>query len=187
MLTGTEVMSTQPAPPVRLASEDVIISAPMSYSGSAQRIMRLRRRARSDGELVAITVVAVSLVLIVWVFVTVWYLMWTFLLVPYRLVRRSARQRRVEALRHRELLGTIQGSAAGSAQSIVSTAVVTPRPARPASERVSDADRERAAEELREHMLVGRLTAEEFDERLGQAHAARTRGELDAAMIDLPL
>ena len=55
------------------------------------------------------------------------------------------------------------------------------------TERIADADRERAVEELREHMLVGRLTAEEFEDRLGSAHAARTRADLDAVRVDLPM
>jgi hypothetical protein len=57
----------------------------------------------------------------------------------------------------------------------------------PASIRVADADRERLAEELREHMLAGRLTPEELEERLGRAYAATTRGELDALKADLPM
>jgi hypothetical protein len=61
----------------------------------------------------------VILIVFAWVMVTVWYLTWGLLLVPYRLVRRGARKRKVEALRHRELLGTIQGSAAASAAVIV--------------------------------------------------------------------
>jgi hypothetical protein len=56
-----------------------------------------------------------------------------------------------------------------------------------ASIRVADADRERLAEELREHMLAGRLTPEELEERLGRAYAATTRGELDALKADLPM
>ena len=52
--------------------------------------------------------------------------------------------------------------------------------------RVSDADRERTAELLREHHAVGRLDSEEFHDRLEQAFAARTRGELDALLADLP-
>jgi hypothetical protein len=53
-------------------------------------------------------------------------------------------------------------------------------------ELVSDADRESAIETLRAHMLTGRLTAEEFEGRVGAAHSARTRGDLDAIRIDLP-
>src|ERR1700722_17482594 len=112
-------MSGQHMPPVRLASEDVIISAPMSYVGSSQRIMRIRRRAPEGWELTAITVLAVSLVLGAWRVLTVWYFLWGLWLVPYRVLRRGARKRKVEAMRHRELMGTIQGSAAASAGAII--------------------------------------------------------------------
>ncbi len=53
--------------------------------------------------------------------------------------------------------------------------------------RVADADRERIADELREHMLAGRVTAQEFEERLGLAYGASTRAELDAVKADLPM
>jgi hypothetical protein len=52
--------------------------------------------------------------------------------------------------------------------------------------RASDADRERTAELLREHHAVGRLTAEEFNDRLERAFAARTLGDLDELLADLP-
>jgi hypothetical protein len=52
--------------------------------------------------------------------------------------------------------------------------------------RASDADRDRTAELLREHHAVGRLTAEEFADRLDKVFAARTLGELDALLADLP-
>jgi len=53
--------------------------------------------------------------------------------------------------------------------------------------RVADADREQLAEELREHMLAGRLSADEFEERLAGAYRAVTRSQLDALRADLPL
>ena len=52
--------------------------------------------------------------------------------------------------------------------------------------RVSDAERERTAELLREHCAVGRLTQEEFGARLESVFEARTRGELDQLLADLP-
>ncbi len=52
--------------------------------------------------------------------------------------------------------------------------------------RASDADRDRTAALLREHLAAGRLTAEEFHERLEAAYAAKTLGELDELMADLP-
>ncbi|MGO8730696.1 MAG: DUF1707 domain-containing protein [Streptosporangiaceae bacterium] len=52
--------------------------------------------------------------------------------------------------------------------------------------RASDADRDRAAGALGEHLAAGRLTQDEFDERLDKAYAARTLGELADLMVDLP-
>ena len=52
--------------------------------------------------------------------------------------------------------------------------------------RASDQDRERVATLLREHHAAGRLTAEEFDERLDRAFAAKTMGDLDELLADLP-
>jgi len=52
--------------------------------------------------------------------------------------------------------------------------------------RASDADRDRTAAALREHLAAGRLTIEEFDERLDKAYAAKTLGDLDQVMADLP-
>jgi Domain of unknown function (DUF1707) len=52
--------------------------------------------------------------------------------------------------------------------------------------RASDADRDRVAEALRRHFAEGRLTPEEFDERLSSALAGRTIGELADLLADLP-
>jgi hypothetical protein len=41
--------------------------------------------------------------------------------------------------------------------------------------------------ELREHMLAGRLTSEEFEDRLGAVYEARTQADLDAVRADLPM
>jgi Flp pilus assembly protein TadB len=54
------------------------------------------------------------------------------------------------------------------------------------SVRASDADRESVAGRLRDHAVAGRLTPEELDERSGEAFAARTLGELDTLLADLP-
>lgn len=53
--------------------------------------------------------------------------------------------------------------------------------------RVSDADRDRALSELSEAFEVGRLTADEFDQRSGQALRARTGRELTVLVGDLPV
>src|ERR1700753_4467156 len=52
--------------------------------------------------------------------------------------------------------------------------------------RVSDAEREAATAELREHFASGRLNRDELDERLASIFAAKTRGDLNAVFTDLP-
>jgi Domain of unknown function (DUF1707) len=52
--------------------------------------------------------------------------------------------------------------------------------------RVSDEQRDRAAEQLREHFTAGRLTEEELGERVQAAYQARTATELAAVLGDLP-
>jgi hypothetical protein len=58
--------------------------------------------------------------------------------------------------------------------------------AKRATLRASDADREHVAERLRKATAEGRLLAEELEERLGAAFTARTYGELDGLVSDLP-
>ena len=53
--------------------------------------------------------------------------------------------------------------------------------------RASDADRERIVEQLRQHTAEGRLTMDEFDQRMSAAYAARTYGELAELTRDLPV
>ena len=52
--------------------------------------------------------------------------------------------------------------------------------------RASDADRDRVVAALRDHAAAGRLEAAELEERVEAALAARTLGELDPLMADLP-
>ncbi|MEE1739519.1 DUF1707 domain-containing protein [Streptomyces sp. BE147] len=52
--------------------------------------------------------------------------------------------------------------------------------------RASDAERERIAETLREAVAEGRLEMEEFEQRLDAAFKARTHGELEPLVRDLP-
>lgn len=52
--------------------------------------------------------------------------------------------------------------------------------------RVSDAEREHVGQLLQRAVGQGRLTVAEFGERMDIAMAARTRGELNAVLLDLP-
>jgi Flp pilus assembly protein TadB len=52
--------------------------------------------------------------------------------------------------------------------------------------RASDAERERVITFLREHALLGRLSDEELEERIGLAYASVTVGDLERLIADLP-
>jgi hypothetical protein len=52
--------------------------------------------------------------------------------------------------------------------------------------RASDVEREETVARLREGAAEGRLTLEEFTERIDGAYGAHTRGELDVLVHDLP-
>jgi Domain of unknown function (DUF1707) len=58
--------------------------------------------------------------------------------------------------------------------------------ARYATLRASDADREAVAERLRRAAVEGRLEHDELEQRLDAALRARTYGELDRLLVDLP-
>ena len=52
--------------------------------------------------------------------------------------------------------------------------------------RASDAERERVITFLREHALLGRLSDDELEERIGLAYASVTVGDLERLIADLP-
>ncbi|MGN6868949.1 MAG: DUF1707 SHOCT-like domain-containing protein [Solirubrobacteraceae bacterium] len=52
--------------------------------------------------------------------------------------------------------------------------------------RASDEQRDRTAAEIREHFAAGRLSDEELSDRVHAAYSARTEGDLEALLADLP-
>jgi hypothetical protein len=52
--------------------------------------------------------------------------------------------------------------------------------------RASDDDRDRLVEQLQRHAVAGRLSMDEYAERVDRVLGARTHGELAAVMRDLP-
>ena len=63
---------------------------------------------------------------------------------------------------------------------------VSRRPEPMADMRAADADRHKVAEQLKAALDEGRLSLAEYDERVGEAYAARTYGELFGLVTDLP-
>jgi uncharacterized protein DUF1707 len=53
--------------------------------------------------------------------------------------------------------------------------------------RASDVDREAVVATLREAYTAGRLTLDEFDERMAAAYASKTWGDLRELTVDLPI
>ncbi|MDN5860669.1 MAG: DUF1707 domain-containing protein, partial [Pseudonocardia sp.] len=62
----------------------------------------------------------------------------------------------------------------------------TPEFEKPQGIRISDADRERAAQRLHQAMSEGRITVTELEERLVIVYAARYQAELAPPLADLP-
>ena len=89
----------------RLESERVVVSAPMSFAGSARRLSAGLWSQRGVAARVVIGwwLLPVAVVT-VWLLVAAWYVVFGLLLFPYRLVRRGSRKRKRDELRHREVL-----------------------------------------------------------------------------------
>lgn len=91
----------------QLESERVIVAAPMSFAGSAQRIWQMTGQSAGWTKAVLGTL-AVFIILMVWMLVACWYLCFGLLLVPYRVIRRGQRKSKKQALQHREMLAAIE-------------------------------------------------------------------------------
>lgn len=55
------------------------------------------------------------------------------------------------------------------------------------SSRIADTDRDRVVALLRLHCTEGRITLDEFSDRVGDVYAARTSADLDEVVRDLPV
>jgi hypothetical protein len=83
----------------------------MSITGSAIRLWRLLgERGQAKWSRALWGTGAVLVIVVVWAIIVAWYLVFGVLLVPYRVIRRHARKRKVEALRHAELLSRLDST-----------------------------------------------------------------------------
>lgn len=53
-------------------------------------------------------------------------------------------------------------------------------------QRIGDAERDAAVEQLQAHTSAGRLTEDEFEQRMSAALSAKTQADLDQLFTDLP-
>lgn len=95
---------------MQLKSEQVSVASPMSFQGSGERLWKLANYFENPtAKLTYQIFAALVLIPMAWLAVFSWYTLmfmvigWWFL--PYRLIRRSQRNNKVNTLRHRELMG----------------------------------------------------------------------------------
>jgi uncharacterized membrane-anchored protein len=88
----------------KLKSEEIVVSAPMSFAGSAQRIFKILNVDNQLLKWLLLVPLALVLTLIAWSIVLIWYIIFGIWLIPYRLIRRNQRKAKRDRLRHRELL-----------------------------------------------------------------------------------
>lgn len=89
-------------------SENVVISAPMSFTGSAQRIFKITNVDNQLLKWLLLVPLSLLITLTVWSFVLIWYIIFGIWLIPYRLIRRSQRKAKRDKLRHQELLSAVR-------------------------------------------------------------------------------
>ncbi len=98
----------------KLASEKVVISAPTSFSGSAARIWKMTDSDNAWLKWLLLVPVALMLIFIAWSFVAIWYFiifgLFGIFVIPFRLLTRSGRNRKRNALQHREVLEAVRDS-----------------------------------------------------------------------------
>lgn len=96
----------------KLASEKVVVSAPMSFSGSAARIWKITDVNNAAVKWLLLVPIALCLVLMAWSLVAIWYViifgLFGIFVIPFRLLTRSGRNRKRSKLQHREVLQAIQ-------------------------------------------------------------------------------
>lgn len=96
----------------KLASEKVVVSAPMSFSGSAARIWKMTDVNNATVKWLLLVPIALYLVLMAWSLVAIWYViifgLFGIFVIPFRLLTRSGRNRKRSKLQHRELLEAIR-------------------------------------------------------------------------------
>ena len=116
-----------PGPYEQLSSEKVVVSAPMSFAGSTQRILIGTAKWHPA---VRIPVLVVVLPL-VWTIILCWYLFWGIWLIPYRLLRRSSRKTKKRELQHREMLNQMHYQAIATQHAVANASYANASPSAP--------------------------------------------------------
>ena len=89
-----------------------IIQAPTSYTGAARRIWRLTNIGHPAVKLVTVPA-ALILTAVAFVGVTIWYCIFSVLVIPFRVLRRGDRKAKLQAEQHAEVLAAIHHTSQG--------------------------------------------------------------------------
>jgi Flp pilus assembly protein TadB len=96
----------------KLESERIVISAPLSFVGSYQRIWKITEADNVALRWAVLVPIALCLIFTTWMIVAVWYfimyILFGILFIPFRLWRRGSRKNKRDELRHREVLDAIK-------------------------------------------------------------------------------
>lgn len=96
----------------RLQSEKIVVSAPLSFAGSALRIWKITKSDNAPLKWILLVPAALILIMFAWMFVCFWYVImyvvFGIFFIPFRLWRRGARKNKRNEIRHRELLNAIR-------------------------------------------------------------------------------
>lgn len=93
----------------KLRSERIVVESPTSFTGSAKRIWRLTGTANAWLRWLLAIPGALLLIALAWVLVAAYTLVFGLLLVPWRLIRRRGRTRKLDEARHREQMKARKG------------------------------------------------------------------------------
>jgi Flp pilus assembly protein TadB len=94
-----------------MSNKEVVVSAPMSFSGSLARTKNWMWHDLPVAYKVSVGWLAVfTTVTMWWTLIFVWYLFFGLLLAPYRLVRRGSRKRKNEAKKHAEMMEALKAN-----------------------------------------------------------------------------
>lgn len=85
-----------------MTSNNIVVEAPTSFTGSAKRIWRWSSNALVQW------LILLPIVLMAWLGVAGWYIVFGIWLIPYRLIRRSQRNGKVSDARHAETIEALR-------------------------------------------------------------------------------
>lgn len=89
----------------KLESETIIVEAPFSFTGATKRIWRVVEKTE-DPKVRAFVVAPLVVIVLMFVYAGIlsWYAMFGLLLLPFRLIRRSQRNKKLQKAQHKEML-----------------------------------------------------------------------------------